>query len=110
MFQSTADMLQNYPVYTPEEADALEKATRDQSGSQLWHEHRQGRITASVVHSFKSKVSSGKLHDVQSVMQKLFSQNDISHLPAVKYGVHNEPIAADWYFQDQSKKHRKMKI
>jgi hypothetical protein len=109
-YNSIEEVCQSPPTYSLDEAAVLEESTRNQADSDLWHTQRTGRITASTVHSIKTKVEKNKLQDVESTLKKLFGQQDISNLPAVKYGCHNEPIAADWYYQEHSKKHQNMKI
>ena len=42
-----SEFLTNMPHFTMEEITQVAEATKEQSGSGLWHEARKGRITAS---------------------------------------------------------------
>ena len=84
-----------YHVTGPQ-IEMLEKQTRGQSICELWHKHREGRITASKVYDVAHRLPST---DPSNLVSKImgYSSNDLSSIPAVKYGVENEPIARDWY-------------
>ncbi|XP_064479844.1 uncharacterized protein LOC135393299 [Ornithodoros turicata] len=77
---------------TREAAGALEKDTRQQSKSSMWHHERMHRVTSSqfgVVLKRREWTLKG--------LQNFTSQKDLSRVPAIKYGISNEPLAAQRY-------------
>ena len=71
---------------TEEQRTNLARDTETQSKSQLWFDQRKGRITSSLMHvvTHCRKPESA----VKQVMR--YNTRDISHIPAVKWGVDNE--------------------
>ncbi|XP_037504746.1 uncharacterized protein LOC119379518 [Rhipicephalus sanguineus] len=77
---------------TPEEARVLERNTRGQRSSARWQEERSFRLTASnygIVASRSKWTSKG--------LRGLAVCKDLSRVPAIRYGVANEPLASERY-------------
>ena len=53
---------------TAEQAALLESSTRDQAQCKLWHQHRVGRVTASL---FKSAVKTNPAMPSQSLIKRI---------------------------------------
>ena len=88
---------------TDEQAMAIELATRTQRLSSDWYSQRQGRITASLFHdvfTFKEKNSP------DSLLKRLLCNVDISHIPAIKWGVEKEDTARREYIAKMSSLHQ----
>ena len=75
----------------------LERITRGQQTNNVWYAQRCGRITASNIHDVYTKTNSilkkrgkKKHHYSQMVDRIIHKGNDISRLPAIKWGVTHE--------------------
>ena len=82
-----------------EQCVAVEKATRSQRKSVIWHQQRHGRLTAS---SFHSVISMKKQTDPQVVAGRLIKHEDLSYIPAVKWGLSKEDDARQAYVKEMS--------
>lgn len=76
---------------TDQESRAIEAATREQTGSPLWFLHRKGRVTASL---FKDVCRSKRVH-CTTIINKIFHQRQLHHIPAIQYGIENEAVAKE---------------
>ena len=88
---------------TDEQAMAIELVTRTQRLSSDWYSQRQGRITASLFHdvfTFKEKNSP------DSLLKRLLCNVDISHIPAIKWGVEKEDTTRREYIAKMSSLHQ----
>ena len=86
------------------EVHAIRNATIDQHNCAAWTEQRQGRLTASVFHDVLVRKSSTS--PVPLVMKIMgYEKNDLSHVPAIKWGVQNENFARDQYANLMSAEH-----
>ncbi|XP_049511191.1 uncharacterized protein LOC125939794 [Dermacentor silvarum] len=72
------------------EARRIEVATRNQACCPIWYQHRKGRITASL---FKDVCRSKRVH-CTTLLNKIFNAQPLN-VPAVQYGVENEPVAKE---------------
>ena len=75
---------------------SLEKMTRSQSRSVLWHRHREGHITASVAHdilTMKDQTSPDRM--LKKIMN--YTHSDISSIEAVGFGIQHEEKAKAMY-------------
>jgi hypothetical protein len=93
------------------EIDAVEVATREQHTSSVWTDQRRGRVTASNVHDVIAKINA-KINakreyvSISPVVEKIITGGiNLDHVPAVKWGVSNEPHALEYcqsLFQDHT--------
>ena len=74
----------------------VEKCTRGQQSNDEWATQRCGRITALKLHDVHTKINSiiqkrgkKKIH-YSSLVAQIVESNNISHLPAIKWGVAHE--------------------
>ena len=91
---------------TDGQSQAIELATRSQRLSSEWYNQRQGCITASSfydVFTFKEK------SDSKNLLKRLLLPKDISHLPAVKWGIEKEDTARKEYVAKISPLHQGFK-
>ena len=98
---------------TATEAAALEKTTRQQHKSDIWHSTRAGRITASIIHAV---VSTSITRPAKSTVQKVcypqkpsLRQTD-SGPQAIKWGREKEATARVSYITQTELRHRDMKV
>ena len=83
--------IRNLPKPTKKDIADIESSTRLQAANTLWHLCRNGRITASIFHEINVKAK--KLLRNENVtfantVDKIFGCGpNLSHLPAVRYGV-----------------------
>ncbi len=82
----------------------LEAKTRNQSASQLWFEHRKGRITGSKAHDvFVHNDNSSNVNLVKMLMG--YKMYELSKNKAVMWGVENEDCARQLYCNVMSNSH-----
>ncbi len=92
-----------------EETAYLEECTRLQSQCTLWHEHRNGRITASRFHSvFKTSVLTPSISLVKSLLHR--QMFDSTKVPALNWGITNEGNARKQYTEAMKALHVNFKI
>lgn len=83
-------------IIKDEEANYLEQATRNQADSLVWHQHRIGRITGSVIYSL---AHTSKQNPSKSLIKKICYQNTGKiNTPAICWGREKESIALLAYF------------
>ena len=93
---------------TEEEALFLEKATRNQSRTCLWYDHRIGRITASMFgHVFKCAETKYPTTLVKSIMQYSCINPAI---PSLKWGRDNEDHAREEYREYMKRNHESFSL
>ena len=87
-----------------QQINVLEEHTRNQSISELWHRHREGRITASMVHDVVHRLPTT---DPSNTVCRILGYNNhnLSNVPAIKYGLDNESFARDWYSDEMELVH-----
>ena len=89
---------------TDDEATYLEESTKLQAQCLLWHKYRVGRITASNFAAVsKAKLSPPPMSLIKKIMGE--TSTDINRVPALKWGVTNEPIACNAYIQKSRSAH-----
>ena len=87
-----------------QEAEALVDAIIMQQASAQWREQRNGRLTDSIFHDiYVRKRSTGPESLIKRVMG--YEKSDLSHIPAIKWGVENECVARQLYTNVMSTKH-----
>ena len=91
---------------TDDEAAYLEQSTKLQAQCLLWHKYRIGRITASNFAAVsKARLSTPPM----SLTKKLMGETsvDFNTVPALKWGVTNEPIACITYVEKAKTEHER---
>lgn len=89
---------------TDAQRQSIEQSTRDQRNSLLWHYERKKRITASTF---------GQICRARSVKSKynlacsIIEDKSLDQLPAIKYGIQNEPLAIEKYTKKTECKYQK---
>ena len=86
---------------TSTQVENLEKATRGQHKTTLWHEHRAGRVTSSVAHFVLRARNPVSL--IKTIMR--YINFDISNIPACKWGLDCESRAREAYIKSQCELH-----
>jgi len=79
-----------YFSITAEESCAIERGTQHQREYQNWFNHCEGRLTASSFHSIWTLQAQTK---PENLLQRLLDHKDISHIPALQWGIDNESRA-----------------
>lgn len=98
---------------TATEAAALEKNTRQQHKSDIWHSTRAGRITASIIHAVVStSITRPAKSTVEKVCypQKLSLRQTDNGPEAIKWGREKEDTARVSYITQTELQHRDMKV
>jgi len=78
---------------TEQEAIQLEKDTKEQALSEAWFQARKYRLTASKF----GRILSRKKDKDSFIKDYLLSPKNLSHVPAVQYGLQNEEVAVKKY-------------
>lgn len=86
----------------------LERATKEQADSQVWHKYRIGRITSTTLYHVCTATETEKTDLVKKVMQ--YNNQDLSHVPAVVWGKNNEDIARKQYIKEMKAKHQNFNV
>ena len=76
------------------ECEAVELCTKQQRENDEWYLHRKGRITAS---SFHDVYVLKPQTDPKKLVSRLLRNKDLSHVPAVKWGIDHEDVAKQEY-------------
>ncbi|XP_069108751.1 uncharacterized protein [Argopecten irradians] len=89
---------------TQTQAVNLEIATRDQSVSPLWYEHRMGRVTGSKAHDVLTRKATTP---PDNLVRKIvgYATYDLSKKEAVKWGIDHEAECRLAYSKHQEKMH-----
>ena len=69
------------------DCENIERSTQLQSESEDWHKQRRGRLTASTFHDVLVKKNRT---NCESLVKKCLFEQDISHIPAIKWGIDHE--------------------
>ena len=85
-----------------EECMAVKKATRSQRDSDIRYQQWYGRLTASLFHS----VLTMKKQTGPKVADRLLKNEDLSHIPAVKWGINKEDTARQAYTEEMMSSHQ----
>eukprot|EP00112_Aurelia_sp_Birch-Aquarium-sp1_P019827 Seg4989.4 transcript_id=Seg4989.4/GoldUCD/mRNA.D3Y31 product="hypothetical protein" protein_id=Seg4989.4/GoldUCD/D3Y31 len=95
----------------------IEQLTRGQSGNKLWFRAREGRLTASKCHELYTKVNSLsrsrgpiKPRTTPLVASIINRTNDLSKLPAVKWGMQHEDDALKQFYATEAVQHKSFKL
>ncbi|XP_041379096.1 uncharacterized protein LOC121391584, partial [Gigantopelta aegis] len=94
---------------TQHQIDNLEKMTRSQADSTLWHRHREGRITATVAHDIKTRRETTPTEGLLNRIMK-YNETDISKMDAVSFGLSNEPKAKMLYCEIMKRNHNQFEL
>ena len=92
--------------FTQEDCDIIEKSTRLQRKCLEWHKQRKGRLTASVFHDVMVKKSQT---NCESLVKKFLIKKDISHIPAIKWGIDHESDGRTEYIRQMTDLHQQFK-
>ena len=87
---------------TQEQCDAIELTTRRQRESDTWYNQCQGRLTAS---SFHSVLNMESKTDPTTFLQRVLMKEDLSHIPAINWGIKNQETARQEYTREMSQRH-----
>lgn len=113
-FDSADEFIQNIPLYTPGMLAEIEKATKDQSLTQVWHNQREGRITASNFHKVHTRMETWKKNqeaDMSSLTGQLLKYSSPPEsLHSLKYGRRMEQPAIECYTQIMKRKHKNLSV
>ncbi|XP_072041956.1 uncharacterized protein [Amphiura filiformis] len=91
-----------------EEVRAVEKDTRDQAASKLWHYQRTGRITAS---NFKAAARTDPTWPSESLIKRLTHPEDFSFsTEATRWGCEHEDTAIKAYLRQQAPYHPSIEV
>ena len=99
---STAEQLFYSLVLSEDDCSRIESCTRDQRNSDEWYRQRQGRLTASDFHKIYAMQ---KQTNPTTVVRRLLSKPNISHIPAIRWGVDHEDLARQDYIKEMSTAH-----
>ena len=77
--------------------------TRPQSESCLWKRHREGRITAPIVHDIKTMKTESRDSIFKRVMK--YNERDLSKVEAISFGIYNERNAKALYLSAMKTEH-----
>ena len=95
---------------TAEEAKHLEKITREQSDSEVWREHRKGRVTASNAKVFTAKVVDNKVSGkVSSSIKTALGYYFPAKTKALEWGIQREAATCKLVFDQMKKNHKGLK-
>ena len=85
-------------VVTAQQAANLEKQTLDQAKSLLWHAHRKGRITASLIYKVLSRRDTTP---DEKLVAEVLGQREFDGLKveATRWGITNEKNAIDLFMK-----------
>lgn len=93
-------------------AKEVECATRGQSCSMLWQEHRVGMITASVAYSVYTRVQTIRTtmgpHDMRALLKLLMREEKVANKDMLR-GIDLEPVAKEAY-RRQNMHHRDLQL
>lgn len=86
------------------ETNVIKKATITQNNSVVWREQQNGRLKASIFHDVYVRKEST---DPKPLLKRImgYEQNDLSHIPAINWGVQNESTARQQYTTIMSTDH-----
>ena len=88
---------------TDSEAEYLEKATKGQTSSTLWYDHRVGRITASQIGKV---VKCAEMKFPTSIVNSIMQYKTLNpNIPALKWGRQSEENARQDYKMEMEKNH-----
>jgi len=77
-----------------DECQSIEVATSMQRDSEEWFQQREGRLTASTFHNI---LNMRKQTDPTAVAKRFLNKQDLSHIPAIRWGISNEERARQDY-------------
>lgn len=97
------DILSTYSV-SQYQADNLESATRNQSVSSLWYQHRMGRVTASKAHDILTRKATTPAANLVKRIAG-YSTYDLSKKQQVKWGIDHEEECRQAYTTHQQGQH-----
>uniref|UniRef100_A0A131YJ81 SWIM-type domain-containing protein n=1 Tax=Rhipicephalus appendiculatus TaxID=34631 RepID=A0A131YJ81_RHIAP len=90
----------------------IERATREQSCSELWFEHRVGMITASVAYSVFTRVNTIRTkagpHDLRALLRVLMRESRVTN-EDMQRGITLEPVAKEAY-KNQNTHHKGLQL
>lgn len=112
-YTTAGELWNSLPYYSAEEVSRIEAATREQAVSELWKQHRNGRITSSKAHHVwnRMKTQGAEKKSCDSLVSSITGKTFVNpHIPALKYGRVNEPFAVSAYMSSQKTSHSNLKV
>ena len=106
---SLQSVLNALPV-TNQDLSNINSATLEQASSDIWHNQRHGRITASIFHRVASRartLEKDENTDLTSIMDTILGNKATIMTVAMKHGLSLEPVAKKSYTKSMKKVHRK---
>ena len=73
----------------------VEKQTREQHKSDRWHQERKYKLTSSRF----GEICKRRKYDLKYCESLITNQKDLSHIPAVKFGLNQEKVALEQFKQ-----------
>ena len=108
------DVFCNSIRITPAEQTLLVQKTTDQSSSDMWHEHRNDRVTASIFKSVVLKLSANNTiinpEKSKTVLSNVCGYNTKFKSKATDWGIGNESTARNKYQVEARKLHKEFKV
>ena len=89
-----------------QQIENLQRMTRHQSESPLWHCHREGRITATTAHDIKTMQQTTSPEGLlKKIMGQKYRIPDISKVPVINFSITHESKAKHMYFDAMKSMH-----
>jgi hypothetical protein len=107
----TCDSFVELLMFESDAQSQLAKDTTSQASSPLWHSHREGRLTASVMHDVVSHVHKAEVvGTITSVVKLVMGENTPFSSKATEHGKMNEPVARKEFSITMRKQHKNFSI
>ena len=107
MDEKAAQFLTSYGC-TEEQIDNLFQRTKSQNISELWYEHRKGRITGTKAYDIVVRRDTTP-PDILVMKIMDYKSYNLSKKEAVKWGLNNESMVRHAYFENNRKHHQDLK-
>ena len=109
---------QNYDSFmetlqvSDDQVQNLKDATKEQAQSELWKEHRKGRLTASNFKRICSRVDTLRKDETanpNALIKSILGYKEIKTTKAMKHGIALEPTAKKVYIKEMKRVHKNFK-
>ena len=95
---------------TPEDKKEIACLTQEQTKSPLWKEYRFGMVTASIIHNVYTQMKSDHSYNSTRLVNLCLGNSSFMGNTATRYGIANEPKAAECYLSKITKLHKSLYI